>query len=1014
MTLGALAIRRPVLAASLSLVILLFGLLSFFRIGVDRLPEVEFPVLTVITGLPGASPLTVAQNVTQPLETRLNNVPGLKTLVSTSTSGQSVMVLTFNNDVVMAEALNDVQSRLGQARRELPAEAESSVIQRFDLNAQPVMWLALSGSRSPVELSQWALQIQRQLSTVPGVGEVRLRGEQAEVLVITLSDAALQRLNLTYADVQQAFARQHLNPAGGRLNTEGRQYLLELNFEFQSLDALRQMPVASRNGQLIRLEDVAQVQEQAALNQSFARYQGDSAIALGVVRANGVNPVEVVNAVNSRLERDIRPTLPADLTLSVVSDDARPIQALVDALKAHLWEGTLLTALVTWLFLKSWRATGIIATAIPVSLMGAIAALYGFGYTFNSFTLLALLLLIGVVVDDAIVVLESIYRKQEEHPGLTREQAALQGTSEVVFAVMAATLTLVCVFAPVIFLPGVLGQFFQSFAVTVVAGVLVSWLVAMTLTPMLCARFLRTESQTGALASWLESRFRALEQGYLKALDNALRWPKTVLALALLSLLPAGYLFMAVDKEFSPQIDEGRITVTLSLPAGLSQADVSERALRAQQLLASRPEVASVLTTFQDGGRSGTDAISLGINLLPENRPPVTELVADLEQLFGQEPGWRATARAGSGGEGGGGAPLQFYLVGPDPVQLQELAAELQQRWNALPGLSGLRNNASTGLPLLSVSLNREVAARLGVAPGEVAQALSVLTEQSVLGRYTADSGERQDILLRADLGVGPGSWDALREVSIRSLSGELVPLQALLTLEPTGGAAALQRVGQQYAVTFSGSPRISLGEAIAQVQSEPLPRGYAFQFSGQAEEFRNLGKDLGLMLLLSVLLLYLVLASQFNHYGQPFLVMLAQPLALIGGVGALALTGQSLNIYSAIGLMLLIGLVTKSAILLIDRANQLREGGLPTAEALRQACPQRLRPVLMTSLTLILAMLPAALGAGAGSENNQPLATAIIGGMVSSTVLTLFVVPAAYAWFVRDAQTLVREQVRS
>lgn len=1005
MNLPRLAISRHVLAATFSFIIVLLGIISYGRLGVDRNPDVEFPTLTISTALPGATPETIAQTVTQPLESRLNTISGIDTLSSTSVTGQSSITITFDSGKDMAEALNDVQSRVSQARRELPDDAQASVVQKFDINAEPIMWMTLSGDKSGLELTETAKRLQKRLETIAGVGEVRLRGESERVLAVTIDEAKLNAQGLTYADVRSAFGAHHLNTAGGRLKAQGREYQVALDFEFADAKELSELPVVTNATRVVRLRDIASIEETREDTRGFARYNGQGTVAIGIVKASGSNPVEVIDTVRNRVDTELKATLPEGMAIEVVSDEAKPIEGIVGALQAHLIEGTLLTALVVWLFLKSLRATTIIATAIPVSLLGAIAALFFAGYTFNSFTLLALLLLIGVVVDDAIVVLENIYKTKEHYPELTIKEAAEKGSSEVMFAVMAATLTLVCVFGPVIFLPGILGQFFQSFAVTVVVGVLVSWFVSMTLTPMLCAKYLKVGEADKGLYAWLEAAFRRLESRYLAALNFTLNHRKSVLLVAALTLVPAGYLFGVVKKEFSPEVDEGRIAVSLNVPSGKGRQELLALAQKAEGMLKGVPEIAGVLTTFQDGGRSGTDSISMSVTLVEERERSQKQVMVELEKRLETAANWRSSVRAGASvGGGAGGAPLQFYLQGANYDELVVLARDLQDKIAAKDGLQGLRNNLNTGLPQMALSFDRDEAARAGVSPRDVASVVSAMTGQAVLGRYTGTDGERHDVVLRGSTGLSPESVQALTDVKVRSSSGELLPLGGFVKPVAEGAPSALQRVNQQYAVTFSASPRIALGDAVAIVNevAKELPAGYSIKFAGQAEEFRKVGGSLGLMFGMALLLLYLVLASQFNSYSQPFLVMLAQPLAVIGGIGALAMTGQSLNIYSMIGLILLVGLVAKNSILLVDRANQLRDQGMAIDEALRHACPERLRPVLMTSLTVILAMFPAALGLGAGAENNQPLSVAIIGGMISSTVLTLLVVPPAYSLFVK------------
>ena len=1007
MNLAKLSISRHVLAASLSLVIVLLGAISYGRIGVDRNPDIDFPTLTISTTLPGAAPQTVAQTVTQPLETRLNTISGIDTLTSSSVTGLSAITMTFESGKDMAEALNDVQSRLNQARRELPTDAEAPVVQKFDANASPIMWLTLSGSRDALDLTALAKVVQKRLEPLGGIGEVRLRGAAERVMRVTVDDAKLSGLGLTYADLQAAFSRNHVNTGGGRLKTVGKEYQVEMNFEYATPAQLRELAVAEKGGRTIRLHELAQIDEARDDKRDIARYDGKPTVAIGIVKASGSNPVEVINMVRERVNTELKSALPADVELKVMSDEAKPIEAIVKALQSHLIEGTLLTALVVLIFLKNLRATTIIATAIPVSLLGAIAALYFAGYTFNSYTLLALLLLIGVVVDDAIVVLENIYKTKEHEPQLDMKTASEKGASEVLFAVMAATLTLVCVFGPVVFLPGVLGQFLKSFAVTVVVGVIVSWFVSMTLTPMLCSRFLKVSDKETGMAAWLERAFRRMEARYVRVLDLAMAHQKVVLALALTTLLPAWLLLGTLKSEFSPQVDEGRIQVRLSLPAGYGKDRLAQIAEKADAQVLGLPEVASVLTTFEDGGRAGSDSLSQLIILKDERTVSQADYVNQLQKKFSAVPGWRAQvtpATSTAAGPGGGGAPLMFNLQGPDYVKLQEIALELHGKLTALPGMQNLRNNVDNGLPQMSATIDKAEAARLGIAAQDVAAAVSALNGQTTLGRYTAKDGERHNIMLRSSLGLSPVSTAVLGQVKLRTRDGALVPLSTVVTFSQEGAATSLRRVNQQFAVTFFGNPQVSLGEAIKHVTTaaEQLPAGHVISFAGQAEEMRRAGGNLTVVFGMALVLLYLVLASQFNSYAQPLLVMLAQPLAVIGGIGALAATGQTLNIYSMIGLVLLVGLVAKNSILLVDRANQLVEAGQPVKDALRHACPERLRPVLMTSLTVILAMLPAAMGFGAGKENNQPLSLAIIGGMVSSTLLTLVVVPAAYSLFVR------------
>lgn len=1003
MTLPELSIKRHVLALMLSLVLVLFGIISYQRIGVDRFPYIEFPAITVTTTLKGANPDAMDSSVTNVIETSVNAVAGIERIQSTSSPGASVVAITFALGKNVDVAFNEVQAKVNQATRRLPKDADPPIVAKVETNANPVLWLTLSGDRTPQQLNLYAANIlKKKLETIDGVGEVRLGGRRDRTIRVELNLARMAALAIATKDITDAFKREHLQVPGGYLTSQHTEYLVKLDLEAHSPQALGKLVVLHRNGVPIYLQDVATVQDDLSDYRALARFNGKPTIGLGIVKVANGNTVALVNAVRNKLTQEIEPQLPPGLHISIASNDAVFIEEMVQALQDHLLEGTLLAAAIVWLFLRSVRSTIIIALAIPVSLLGAIAVMYFAGFTFNSMTLLALLLLIGVVVDDAIVVLENIFRHRE-HLDPDPIQAAIAGSNEVFFAVLAATLSLVAIFAPVIFLGGIIGQFFKSFAVVVTCGVLVSWLVSLTLTPMLCSRFLKVERQHGQVYQWLERRFNALDQHYHRSIGWTLRHRWKIVSLTLIIVISSGWFFGQVGKAFVPEQDEGRFLVFLKTPLGSSIDYTNQRLHQVEAILARQPEIASYFAVIGLGQAGQVNQGMAFVRLKPRAQRVRSQqiLLKALRQELVNVAGVRAFAAPVPMVGGQRGEPLQFVISGPSLEEVGKLAQGLHKQLQRDSRLGRVDLDLQLDLPQITLDLDRTRANGLGITTEDVALALNMLTGGVDIAKYndTVGDGQRYDIRVKAAEGSLRQIND-LRQIWLRNKNGQLVRLDTIAAAQTGLGPAIISRYNLQYAAQFYATPSIPLGDAVNQVKAAgaQLPPGYRLNFLGEAEE---MGKTAGYMqfaFVMALLLLYMVLASQFNSFLQPLIIMVAQPLAIIGGVISLWLTGHTLNIYSMIGLVLLIGLVAKNSILLVDLTNQRRREGLSVDAALLDACPTRLRPVLMTSATVILALLPAALGFGAGAETNGPLAVAVIGGMISSTLLTLVVVPAVYS----------------
>ncbi len=1079
MSLPTLSIRRHVFAAMLSIVLVLFGLIGYQRIGVDRYPQIEFPLVSVVTVLPGANPQIVDTSVTGVIESAVNAIPGIDFVASTSQPGVSQVVLQFDLSKNIDVAFNEVQAKVNTVLRQLPDDADPPVVAKVEFGADPVLWLALQGDRTLQQLNQYARNtIKKRIETIDGVGQVLLGGRRDRTIRVDVDLAKMAAFGVDARDLRSAFAREHLSLPGGFVVGERTEQLLELDLEYHQPEILGDLVVRYADPLPVRLRDIATIHDDLADFRQIARINGEPGVGIGIVKVSNGNTVAIVDDVLARLDQEIRPQLPAGMTLKVVVDSSQPIREIVASLEDHLIEGTILAALVVWLFLQSMRSTLIISLAIPVSLLGAVAVMYFAGYTFNTMTLLALLLLIGVVVDDAIVVLENIHRHLEFDRDLAREAgedgtrdpgsrnskdgtrdpgpgtrgeaefqgnansdadtiatsdelsastgsrvpgpgsrlsdaaaartiAAIRGSNEVVFAVTAASLTLVSIFAAVIFLGGIIGRFFESFAVVVTVGVVVSLLVSLTLTPMLCSRFLSVGEHHGRISGPVMAFFNRMDAHYSALVEWALAHRWKVVGIGLGVVLASGLIFGRIGGEFSPEPDDGRFVVSFRTPLGssITQTDEALRAIEAA--LKETPEVARMFTAIGLGDLGQVNRGIASVTLVPreDRQRTQSQILADLRLRLATIPGIKAFASPPPtvGGGNNRGEPLQFNVSGPELNTVASASQALFARLAERPELGRVDLDLQLDLPTLTLSVDRTRAARAGLASVDIAAALNTLAGGLDVAKYSDEpgDGERYDIRVKA----APGQIetpDDLKRIYLRSSTGAMVRLDTVAQLIPTLGPAAITRYDLKYSANFYATPTgVTLSEAVdlmREIAAEVLPVGYEVKLMAQAREFEKTLGYIKFSFILAVALVYIVLASQFNSLIQPLIVMVAQPLAIIGGLFALWITGHTLNIYSMIGLVLLMGLVAKNSILLVDLANQLREQGKSIDDAIREACPKRLRPVLMTSLTVILALLPASLGVGAGADVNAPLAVAVIGGMISSTLLTLVVVPSVYS----------------
>jgi len=1002
MSLASISVRRYVFAAMINAVIVLFGVVAWQSIGVERLPNIDFARISINTTLTGANPDVVDVSVTNVLEGAVSTIPGIDSLVSTSSAGRSTITLQFDLEKDIDIAFNEVQSQISRVVGQLPEQADAPVISKVETGSFPVFWVALTGDRTIQQLNQYARNVVRKrLETIDGVGEVVIGGERTRTIRVNLDFERLVAFGLTVQEIIAAFRAEHLLLPGGFLVEGDREQLLKLDLEFNSPEELERMVVAQRNGVTIYLRDVATIEDGLSDFRRIGRYNGRNAVGLGIVKIAGSNTVEISAEVRKRIEQEIIPQLPPGLELYISSDDAEYTLELIASLEEHLAGAIIFATIIVLLFLRNFRATLIVAAAIPVSLLGAVLIMFFLGFTLNTVTMLALLLLIGVVVDDAIVVLENIQRKLERGEK-NRLAAAVEGTNEVLTAIVASTLTLVCIFAVVLFLGGIPGRLFQSFGVVVAGGVLVSLFVALTLTPMLCARHLSIPEHHGpvylVLTRWLEN----MEAGYRRLIATTLRnrWKVVLVTLAIVSTTP---LFLrGLGGEFFPPEDEGGFQVIIRTPVGTSIEYGNERMRAVEEVILARPEVATVFATLGGGRANSVNQGTMYVNLVDrsERRLKQYELIPILRREMAQVPGIVAFPAAFSIAGAARGESLQFALQGPDLNTVASLAAQLRQRMLDRAEFLNVDLDLELDLPQVRLQIDRSLAAELGLTTREIAEAANVLAGGFDVAKYNDDpgDGERYDIRLKA---AGDVDLQDLSKIYLRRPGGDLVRLDTVARFDETLGPATISRLDRQYAAYFFSEPSVPLSEALEILRAEAaavLPPGYGLRMLGGTEEFARTASALAFAFVLAIILVYMVLASQFNSYLQPVIIMVAQPLAIVGGVAALLVASQTLNLFSMTGLVLLIGLVAKNSILLVDITNQLREQGASVDEALLEACPRRLRPILMTSLTIIFAMLVPLLGLGAAVELSRPLATAIVGGLLSSTALTLLVVPAVYS----------------
>ncbi len=1005
MQLPELCIQRPVFATVLSLMIVLIGVISFQRLTVREYPKIDTPVVSVRTVYKGASPQVMESQITQPLEDSISGIEGVRSVKSVSREEVSQITVEFVLERNVDSASNDVRDRVARVRALLPAAADDSVVSKIEADAQAILWMRLSSQQhSPLELSDYADRyVADRMKTLPGVASVIIGGERRYAMRLWIDRDRLAAYGLTPADVENGLRKQNVEIPSGRIESSQREFTVLTEADLRTPAQFDAMILTESRGYPVRLRDVGRAQLGALDERSVLRVNGNPAVGLGIVKQSTANTLSVADAAKAELAR-LQGILPDGMTLQVAFDSSVFIARSIEGVYRTMAEATLLVMLVIFVFLRSFRATLIPFVTIPVSLVGAFFFLFLMGFSVNVLTLLGLVLAIGLVVDDAIVVLENCHRHLEM--GKDPRQASIDGSKEIAFAVIAMSLTLAAVFAPLAFMTGNTGRLFTEFALTVAAAVAVSGVVALTLTPMMCSKILQAHESHGSLYQAMERFFTGMNAAYRRALGVVLKKWWTVALVFALVVVSAVLLYRSLKSELSPLEDRGFFLSLVIAPEGAS-LDYTDRYMRqAEGLFSKVPEIKSYFTIVAPG-LERPNPVNFGIafsQLVPweERTRKAQQITAELgPKMFGGMPGVLAfPVNPPSLGQSFRNPPVQFVVQANSYEALEKMTDALMAKARQSKALANPDTDLRLNKPQLAVDIDREKAASMGIDVETIGRTLETLLGGRQVTRFKQE-GKQYDVILQLEAKDRDTPSD-LTSIFVRARDGRLVQLSNLVKVRETVGPKELNHFNRLRAaiLTANVAPGHTLGEALQFLEGaakEVLDASARTELDGPSREFKESGAALLVTFVLALAFIYLVLSAQFESFVSPFVIMLTVPLAMTGALAALKLSGGTLNVYSQIGLVMLIGLITKHGILIVEFANQLRAKGMHAAEAVTEAATLRLRPILMTTGAMVLGALPLALASGAGAEARQPIGWVIVGGLMLGTVFTLFIIPTAY-----------------
>jgi len=1005
-TLYKLSIERPVLATVMSIVIMVFGWVSYQRLGVREFPAVDPPIITVSTTYPGAAPEVIESQITEPLEEAINAVAGVRTLTSSSREGRSTIVVEFRLGGDMETAANDVRDKVSGAQRNLPPDADPPIVSKADADSQPVVFIAVySPERDLLELSDIAFrQLRPFLQTIDGVAEVGTWGEKRYSMRLWLDGHRLAAHGLTPVDVRNALERENVELPSGRLDGAQVELNVRLASRFSRPEEFNDLVLRETTNGTVRLKDVGSAVIGPENQRNLMKQNGVPGVGVVLRPQPGANQIAIADELYKRLEL-IRKDLPQDIQTSVGFDITRYVRASIREVRETIFVAIALVVLIIFLFLRTWRSTIVPALAIPVSLIGGFFVMYIAGYSINVLTLLAMVLAIGIVVDDAIVVLENIYTKIER--GLPARQAGVEGTREVFFAVIATTTALVAVFAPILFLGGLIGHLFREFAVVLAGTVAISAFVALTLTPMLATKVLSAHSHS-RFYEWTEPFFRGMTNGYRRLLTAFLRHRWLAFPILALTAFAAWLSFTQLQRELAPVEDRGRVRLAATAPEGTSFDFMVNYMDRLSELVSRTVPEATVLITYTapGGGAVNSGFVRAFLVDRAQRRRSQSEIAAELNRAARSLNDARVSVIQDptiSIGQGGGSRlPVQFVIQSPTFEKLREVLGKFMERAEAHEAFSRVDVDMKFNKPQLRVEIDRDRARALGVSAHDIGETLNLALAEQRFG-YFLHEGKQYYVIGALVRDQRDDNLD-LRSVFVPGRNGQPVRLDNVVKFTEEVSPPQLFRFNRYSSATVSAglSPGYTLGQGVAAMEAiagEVLDDTFRTDLAGEARDLRETGAGTVFAFLFALALIYFVLSAQFESFLDPLAILLTVPLSLVGTLGFLWLTGQTLNIFSQIGIIMLIGLVTKNGILVVEFANQQRDRGLAPLDAALEAAVSRLRPVLMTSLSTILGILPIAMALGAGAESRRSMGIAVVGGLIVGTVLTLVVIPAVYTY---------------
>ena len=1010
MLLSDVSVKRPVFATVINLLLIIFGVVAFSMLSLREYPDIDPPIVSVSTTYTGASANIVETRITQLLEDRISGIEGIKNVTSTSRNGRSDITIEFKLSRDIDAAANDVRERVSRALNNLPDQADPPEVSKANSDESAVVWYNLrSTNLNTMELTDYAERVLvDRLSIVDGVARVQIGGGRRYAMKVFLDRNAMAARGITVSDVEQVIRAENVELPAGEVESTDRNFEVRVARTFLSPDDFSALTVAvGDNGYLVRLGEIAHVELTAEDDETEFRGDGVNMIGLGIIKQSKANTLDVARAAKAQIAK-IEATLPDNIFIVPSYDSSVFIEASIDEVYETLGIAMLMVVIVIYLFLGNIRATLIPAVTVPVSIIAAFIVMYALGFSINLLTLLAMVLAIGLVVDDAIVVLENIYRRIEmgEPPIL----AAYRGAKEVGFAVIATTLVLISVFVPLVFLEGNIGRLFTEFALAIAAAVAFSSFTALTLSPMMASKILKKRTRSSGFGSWMDKRFSQLENGYFTALGKTLHQPILMLLLLVIAVVALVQLSEKVPSEFVPKEDRGNFFILMNAQEGASFESNAKNLEKIESILMPYRENGKInrllVRTPGFGGNAGIAIV--GSADWDERDFSTFSLMDEISAKLNSVPDVRAFAIMRSGISGGGlGRPVQFVLQGDTYENLVEWRDIVLEKAAQNPGLVRIDSDYKETSPQLLVNINRDRAADLGVSISDIGGTLEVMLGQRRVSTFL-DRGEEYDVILEG-IEEDFRSPNSIENLYVRSArTGELIPMDNLLTFEEQATSSRLNRYNRMRAVTISANlaEGYTLGEALAYLENivaTELPDNVSIDYKGESQLYQEAGNSFIYVFMLALAVTYLILAAQFESWVHPLVIMLTVPLALVGAYIGLFFSGMTINIYSQIGLVMLIGLAAKNGILIVEFANQLRDAGMEFEHALKRAAAQRLRPIVMTGFTTVFSALPLVLASGPGAESRMVIGMVIFSGVLVSAFMTLFVVPTAYSWLARD-----------